>query len=240
LVLFYKKKLYLLLNIEYIEYKILLLGFIFLFIFYFIWDTSPLYCMSGNEENIISGKGTLEVNNVKVTGLDVAIEQARDGAVYIGGMAAATKLIKSSCLSVGGKVAMALGAGASSLIGFKMVQNSFHSNRGYNNIAIQADRVKTNAALSSSSKDVPSDNYPAKSILEASDSIGDKDYYIISSLDVSQLHLDFYLHLITLYLLILVILFLIMKNISKSDMKFDLVKKMTYGKLYSIYINIYV
>ena len=85
-------------------------------------------------------------------------------------------------------------------------------------------KIFTNTALSSSSKDVPSDNYPAKSILEASDSIENINY-IISSLDVSQLHLDFYLHLITLYLLILVILFLIMKNISISDMKFDLVKK---------------
>ena len=94
--------------------------------------------------------GTLEVNNVKISGLDVAIEQARGGAVYIGGMAVATKLIKSYYLPFGGKVAMALGAGASSLIEFKMVQNSFHSNRGYNNIAIQADSVKTNAALSSS------------------------------------------------------------------------------------------
>lgn len=204
---FLQKKLSLLLNIEYIEYKILLLGFIFLFISYSFWYTSPLYCMAGSEENIITGKGTLEVNNVKVTGLDVAIEQARDGAVYIGGMAAATKLIKSSFLPVEGKVAMALGAGASSLIGFKMVQNSFHSNRRYNNIAIEADRVKTNAALSSSSKDVASDNYPAKSIIETSDRFGDKDSYIISSLDVSQLHLDFYLHLIILYLLIMVIFF---------------------------------
>lgn len=56
-------------------------------------------------------------------------------------MAAAIKYIKSSSLPIGGKVAMALGAGASSLIGFKMVQNSFHSNRGDNNIEIQADRV---------------------------------------------------------------------------------------------------
>ena len=214
------------------------LGFIFLFL-YSILDTSALYCMSGNEENIFSGKGTLEVNNVKVTGLDVAIEQARDGAVYIGGMPAATKLIKSYCLPLGGKVAIALGAEASSLIGFKIVQNSFHSNRGYNNISIQADKVKTNAALSTSSKDVDSDNYPAKSILETCDSIGDKDYYIISSLYVSQLHLDFYLHLITLYLLIMVILFLIMKNISKSDLRFDLVKKGPMGN-YIQYILIYI
>ena len=242
---FLQKKLDLLLNIKNIEYKILLLGYIFLFIFYFIWDTSPLYCIDGEKKLLETAKGinpsvtsTLEVNNLKVSGLDVAIEQARDGAVYIGGMAAATKLIKSSCLPIGGKVAMALGAGASSLIGFKMVQNSFHSNRGYNNIAIQADRVKTNTALSSSSKDVPSDNYPAKSILEASDSIENKNY-IISSLDVSQLHLDFYLHLITLYLLILVILFLIMKNISISDMKFDLVKKWPMGN-YVHYMLIYI
>lgn len=56
-------------------------------------------------------------------------------------MAAAIKYIKSSSLPIGGKVSMALGAGASSLIGFKMVQNSFHSNRGDNKIEIQADRV---------------------------------------------------------------------------------------------------
>lgn len=102
-----------------------------------------------NRENLLetdkhinpSATGALEVNNLKVSGLDVAIEQARDGAVYIGGMAAAIKYIKSYRLPIGGKVAMALGAGASSLIGFKMVQNSFHSNRGDNNIEIQADRV---------------------------------------------------------------------------------------------------
>ena len=50
MVIFYKKKLYLLLNIKNIEYKILLWAFIFLFIFYFRWDTSPLYCIDGETE----------------------------------------------------------------------------------------------------------------------------------------------------------------------------------------------
>lgn len=39
------------------------------------------------------GKGTTEVNNVNITGLDVALYHIRDGAVYIGGTAAAGKIV---------------------------------------------------------------------------------------------------------------------------------------------------
>jgi hypothetical protein len=39
------------------------------------------------------GKGTIKINNVSITGLDVAINHIRDGAVYIVGMAAAGKIV---------------------------------------------------------------------------------------------------------------------------------------------------
>jgi hypothetical protein len=43
--------------------------------------------------NDSKGKGTIEVNNVSLTGLDVAIYHIRDGAVYIGGTAAAGEIV---------------------------------------------------------------------------------------------------------------------------------------------------
>lgn len=36
----------------------------------------------------LEGKGTIQGNNLNISGLDVAIGPIRDGAVYIGGMAA--------------------------------------------------------------------------------------------------------------------------------------------------------
>ena len=40
-------------------------------------------------------KGGIEANNVKINNLDVAVENKRDGAIYIGGMTAAAKIMKS-------------------------------------------------------------------------------------------------------------------------------------------------
>lgn len=63
------------------------------------------------------GKSTIEVNNVSITSLDVAINHIRDGAVYIGGMAAAGKIVKNSSLPMGAKLGATVVMGGVSLIG---------------------------------------------------------------------------------------------------------------------------
>ena len=47
------------------------------------------------------GKGTVEINNLSINGLDVAVDHIRDGAVYIGGMADAGKIVKNSSIPLG-------------------------------------------------------------------------------------------------------------------------------------------
>src|SRR6266571_4104097 len=48
-----------------------------------------------NINNSDTIKGSLEVKNVKIENVDIAVEKVRDGAIYIGGMAAAAKIMKS-------------------------------------------------------------------------------------------------------------------------------------------------
>ena|SRR5437588_6089501 len=73
---------------------IMLIGFTLLNIPYII--NSDFFLSMINTDYLISNindpdtiKGTLEANNVKVENVDVAVEKVRDGAIYIGGMAAA-------------------------------------------------------------------------------------------------------------------------------------------------------
>jgi len=63
----------------------------------------------------------------------------------------------------------------------------------------------------------------------AGKSNGNTDNFLISALDLEQLHLDFYLHLVILYLLVILFVIMIMKSISKRNLKFEFVQKLPLG-----------
>jgi hypothetical protein len=85
----------------------------------------------------------LQVQNVQVNGIDVALVHIRDGAIYIGGMTAAGKIVKNCSLPIGAKLGATLGMGAASLIGYKMVQNNLLSNKPRDTINLKVDKIKT-------------------------------------------------------------------------------------------------
>ena len=181
--------------------------------------------------NVAKGVLDLEAKNVQINGLDVAIEQVRDGAIYVGGMAATAKVVKSSCLPIGAKLGATLGMGAASLIGYRMVQNNLSSTRTntQGGLNVKVDKINSSVTASSSNNKID-DLYPAKSVIEPGDSSGGNiDGSIISSLDIEQLQLDFYLHIVIIYLLVLVLVFLVMKSFSKRNLKFEFVKKLPLG-----------
>ena len=69
-------------------------------------------------------KGTIKVDNIKIDGLKSAVDKVRDASIYIIGMTAAAKIIKSSSLPIGAKLGATLRMGGASLIGYKMIQNN--------------------------------------------------------------------------------------------------------------------
>jgi hypothetical protein len=159
----------------------------------------------------------IEVNNIKVNGLDVAVDKIRDGSLYIGGMAATSKIIKSSSLPLGAKLGATVGMGAASLIGFKMIQNNLSSPNTQGNLDIKADKITSKINTNSN-------------INKLVDNSNNNNETTISSLDIEQLNLDFYLHIVMIYLILIVIFFLIMKNISEREVKLDFIKTLPKGE----------
>ena len=147
----------------------------------------------------------VQVENVQVNGVDIAISRIRDGAIYIGGMGAAGKVVKNCSLPIMAKLGATLSMGAASLIGFKMVQNNLSPNKTQNDLSLKVDKIKTDVSSYYKNKFISNNSN--------TDSGSDNKSYI-SELDLEQLQLDYYLQIIILYLLVLVLIFLIMKYIA--------------------------
>lgn len=171
---------------------IILIGFILLNIPYRI-NYDFFISMKINTDYMISMpddphtiKGTLDVNNLKIEKLDVAVEKVRDGAIYIGGMAAAAKAIKNSSFPIGAKQGSVLGMGAASLISYKKVQN----NLGHKTetLKLKAENIST---IVTGSKSNCSNDTINKFVEGVGNSNGDTGNYVISLLDLEQLQLDF-------------------------------------------------
>ena len=201
---------------------IILFTFIFIILYPTYLEINSLYDFINMIEEP-EGKGTIEVNNVSITGLDVAINHIRDGAVYIGGIAAAGKIVKNSFLPMGAKLGATVVMGGVSLIGYKMVQNSVFPNTAQDTISMSADNIKGKGSVSSISK-----NNFMPDILRFNDvnDSKDKTTYILSSIDAEQLKLDYILQTMVLYLLILVLIILIMKTISDRNLKSNFIEKL--------------
>lgn len=56
-------------------------------------------------------KGSIEATNVKIKNVNVAVDKLRDVGIYMGGMAVASKAIKSSSVPVGTKLGITLSMG---------------------------------------------------------------------------------------------------------------------------------
>lgn len=196
--------------------------FVLLIYFLFIYDNAMfsniVYSIDDLNKNNSGVNVNLEANNVTVNGIEVAVGQIRDSAVYIGGMAVAGKVVRSSSLPIGAKLGAAIGIGAASLIGYKMIENNLSYNRAQDGMIIKVDKVS--AGISNNN-----DSFVNKLVAGSGSSDESKDYLNISSLDVEQLQLDLYLHVVILYLLIIVIVFLIMKSISDRDLEFSFLHK---------------
>lgn len=184
-----------------------------------IVDLNYLICMV-NDSNTI--KGSIEVNNVKINNLDLAVEKVRDGAIYIGGMTAAAKIMKGSSLPIGAKLGSVVGMGAASLVSYRMVQNNLRQTKVEGGLSMNADKVNT--TISASKLNV-NDSCINKLVADGNGA----DIFSISSLDIEQLQLDLYLHMIILYLFLLVFMFFLMKNISKRRLKFEFLEKLPFG-----------
>ena len=207
---------------------IILIGFTLLNIPYVI--NSDLFISMVNTDYLILNinhndtiKGTLEAKNIKIENVDIAVEKVRDGAIYIGGMAAAAKIMKTSSLPLGAKLGSVIGMGAASLISYKMIQNNLgHKSESLN---LKAEQLNTVIGTSNSSNNDTINKF----VEGAGKSNGNTDNFLISALDLEQLHLDFYLHLVILYLLVILFVIMIMKSISKRNLKFEFVQKLPFG-----------
>jgi|HubBroStandDraft_5_1064220.scaffolds.fasta_scaffold07380_3 hypothetical protein len=178
-----------------------------------------------NQDNIIwvkDAKDTLEMNNIKIEDLGPQIDKIRDGSLYIAGMTAGAKIVKNSSIPLAAKLGTTLGLGAASIIGYKITVNSFKSNTHTGKVSATIDKVNYNRSTSNNKS-----NFINNLTNESNDS--NDNYNIISSLDIEQLQLIFYLNLIIIYLLSMVIVFFLMKQISTLNLNFNFLLKLPYG-----------
>ncbi len=180
-------------------------------------DLNSIMVIAEDTSNSI--KGTVEAKNLKVENLDVAVEKIRDGSIYIGGMVAAGKIVKGSTLPITAKLGATVGMGAASLVGYHMVQKNL-GNRTQP-INIKAENINTTVT--------GTNNDLTRNLVQSNNSEENSKDLLISLLDVEQLQLDFYLHIIMLYLFTILFVIIIMKFLSKKDTNFEFVLKLPFG-----------
>lgn len=169
--------------------------------------------------------GTLEVKNIKIEGLEPQIDKLRDGSLYIAGITAGARIVRNSSIPLAAKLGTTVGLGAASLIGYKIAQNSLKPNLHTGKTTATIDNINYNITAQHNNK-----SNLINTLTDQSSNSSD-DQNIISSLDIEQLQLIFYLNLIIVYLLSMVIVFLLMKQISTLNLKFDFMLKSPYGDL---------
>jgi hypothetical protein len=183
--------------------------------------------------SIRDAKGTLEINNIRLEGSGPQIDKLRDGSLYIAGLTAGTRIVKNSSIPLAFKLGTTVGLGAASLIGYKVTQNILTPNTYTGKVTASIDKINPVTTPNNNKS-----NFINSLTNESNDS--DNNYNIISSIDIEQLQLIFYLDLIIIYLLAMLIIFFLMKQISTLNLKFDFLLKLPYGNLIqSIVIKIF-
>jgi hypothetical protein len=145
-------------------------------------------------------------------------------------------------LPLGGKIAVSIGSGIIGLGAFKLFQSNSSYTRPQSRIIVQADNVKSNISISSAETEklinsAKDKSFPAKSMLNPNDNIGDKDFYIIAKEGVEVLSWDLFIHLGLIILIINVIIFLTMKCLSEYDINLNFVKKLPFGNNIYLVLN---
>lgn len=111
--------------------------------------------------------------------MDKVIKYGAGAGVFSTIYASTAKLAKTSSLPLGGKVAAVLGTSLVGLIGYKVVQENLSTTRPKGQITIQADNVKSNISVSSAATEklinsTKDKSFPAKSMLDPIDNIGER------------------------------------------------------------------
>ncbi len=234
-----KKKWINFLNSKDSTFVIVILGFLFYLFFNYPFEFFDVAFAASEEE---LAKVTLEASNVKISNIDQAIKYGTEAGVFTTLAASTTKLTKTSSLPLGGKIAVSIGSGIIGLGAFKLFQFNSSYTRPQSRIIVQADNVKNNVSISSTEAEklinsTKDKSFPAKSMLNPNDNIGDKDFYIIAKEGVEVLSWDLFIHLGLIILIINAIIFLTMKCLSEYDIKLDFVKKLPFGNNIYLVLN---
>jgi hypothetical protein len=125
---------------------------------------------------------------------------------------------------------------------YKAIQENSLATKSKNLVAIEADNIKSQISISSTESEkliekIKDKSFPAKSMLDPTDSLEDKNFYIISQHGVEALNWTYYLNLIILYMIFLLVIFLIMKILSEYNVKLDFVKNLPAGDFIYILLN---
>jgi hypothetical protein len=147
-------------------------------------------------------QGSIEMNNVKLTGLENAVKHVGSAAVYTTGMSVGAGLLKSSGMPLGAKIASTIGIGAASLVGYNLVQKSMSLDKKSGNINLQAENVKS--TLNNTGYSPNDKSFPNASALEDNENVNLEDI-------TEVLNLNLILHYVILYLLVLVFILLIFR-----------------------------
>jgi hypothetical protein len=194
---------------------------------------------AASEEELANA--TLEANNVKISNIDQAIRYGTEAGVFTTLVTSTSKLAKTSSLPLGGKIAVSIGGGIIGLGVFRGIQYKSSYTRPQGRIIIQADNVKSSVSISSEAEKVINStndkSFSAKSMLDSTDNIGDKDFYIIPKEGVEVLNWDLFIHLGLIILIINVIILITMKYLSDYDIKLDFVKKLPFGNNIYLVLN---
>ena len=104
---------------------------------------STAYAMSEDE----TAKATIEVSNVKISNLDQAIKYGAGAGVFSTLFASTTKLVKTSSLPLGGKIAAGLGTSVVGLMTYKVLQENTYTTKPKGQIIIEADNVNSSTSI---------------------------------------------------------------------------------------------
>ena len=148
--------------------------------------------------------------------MDLLAKYLGEAGAYTAAVGAASKLLKSSTIPIGSKIALSIGAGAGSLVTFKLIQNAMNkpsdsSSGTAPKIIFEAEKVSSTITKNSGGSGKSSD---ITCPLEANEFVGE---HTISSQWVDQLQLMFELQSIICYLLLIVIIIFFFKLISEYN-----------------------
>lgn len=163
----------------------------FSFLIFYILFANNITHLQGDEDKII--EGSLEMNNVKLNGVENAVKHLGTAAVYGSGITAGVGLLKNTTLPLGAKVAGTIGMGVASLAAYSYTQKVLSLNEKHGNISVQADTVKTSVNASNSG----TKPFSNASALEDSESVSLADIVEILNLQLIMQYIIIYLFILT-------------------------------------------